>query len=140
MPAVLAEIGFVSNPQDEKRLKTPEYREILARSLLRGVKSYLEALNRTQMRQLTDAARRSTVGGGRGHAEMLATEPAVTWIKVEKPVFDLVGVVLGSFHLAGILLVVAFALGVTFGAALIVSRRRPASTTPLDQVSLHLER
>jgi hypothetical protein len=71
---------------------------------------------------------------------MLATEPAVTWIKVEKPVFDLVGVVLGSFHLAGILLVVAFALGVTFGAALIVSRRRPASTTPLDQVSLHLER
>ena len=67
---------------------------------------------------------------------MLATEPAVTWIKVEKPVFDLVGVVLGSFHLAGALLLLAF----TFGAALIVSRRRPASTTPMDQVSLHLER
>jgi N-acetylmuramoyl-L-alanine amidase len=66
MPAVLAEIAFVSNPQDEKRLKTPEYREILARSLLSGVKSYLEALNRTQMRQLTDAARRSTVERGRG--------------------------------------------------------------------------
>lgn len=66
MPAVLAEIAFVSNPQDEKRLKTPDYREILARSLLSGVKSYLEALNRTQMRQLTDAARRSTVDGGRG--------------------------------------------------------------------------
>lgn len=71
---------------------------------------------------------------------MLATEPAVTWIKVEKPVFDLVGVVLGSLHLAGILLLLAFVLGVTFGAALIVSRRRPASTTPLDQVSLHLGR
>jgi hypothetical protein len=70
---------------------------------------------------------------------MLATEPTVTWIKVEKPVFDLVGVVLGSFHLAGVLLVLAFALGVVFGAALIVSRRRPASTTPLDQVSLHLK-
>ena len=66
MPAVLAEIAFVSNPDDERRLKTPEYREVLARSLLRGVKSYLEALNRTQMRQLTDAARRSTVEGGRG--------------------------------------------------------------------------
>ena len=66
MPAVLAEIAFVSNPEDEKRLKTPEYREVLARSLLSGVKSYLEALNRTQMRQLTDAARRSTVEGGRG--------------------------------------------------------------------------
>ena len=71
---------------------------------------------------------------------MLATEPSVTWIKVEKPVFDLVGVVLGSFHLAGILLVLAFVLGVAFGACLILSRRRPALTTSLDQVSLHLER
>jgi len=66
MPAVLAEIAFVSNPDDEKRLKAPEYREVLARSLLRGVTAYLEALNRTQMRQLTDAARRSTVGEERG--------------------------------------------------------------------------
>jgi N-acetylmuramoyl-L-alanine amidase len=66
MPAVLAEIAFVSNPDDEKRLKSPEYREVLARSLLRGVTAYLEALNRTQMRQLTDAARRSTVGEERG--------------------------------------------------------------------------
>jgi hypothetical protein len=71
---------------------------------------------------------------------MVATEPAVTWIKVEKPVFDLVGVVLGSFHLAGVLLLLAFALGVVFGAALILSRRRPASITPLEQVSLHLGR
>jgi N-acetylmuramoyl-L-alanine amidase len=61
MPAVLAEIAFVSNPEDERRLQSPEYREVLARSLLRGVRSYLEALNRTQMRQLTDGARRSTV-------------------------------------------------------------------------------
>ncbi len=66
MPAVLAEIAFVSNPEDEKRLKSPEYREVLARSLLRGVRSYLEALNRTQMRQLTDASRRPTVRGERG--------------------------------------------------------------------------
>jgi N-acetylmuramoyl-L-alanine amidase len=66
MPAVLAEIAFVSNPEDERRLKSPEYREVLARSLLRGVKAYLEALNRTQMRQLTDASRRSTVTRGSG--------------------------------------------------------------------------
>jgi N-acetylmuramoyl-L-alanine amidase len=66
MPAVLAEIAFVSNPEDEKRLRTPEYREVLAESLLRGVKTYLEALNRTQTRQLTDASRRSTVVAGRG--------------------------------------------------------------------------
>ena len=71
---------------------------------------------------------------------MLATEPSVTWIKVEKPVFDLVGVVLGSFHLAGTLLLLALVLGVAFGAFLILSRRRPASITPLEQVSLHLRR
>jgi N-acetylmuramoyl-L-alanine amidase len=66
MPAVLAEIAFVSNPEDERRLRTPEYRELLARSLLRGVKTYLESLNRTQTRQLTDASHRPTVTGGSG--------------------------------------------------------------------------
>ncbi len=69
---------------------------------------------------------------------MTLLEPAVTWIKVEKPTFDLVGVVLGSFQLAGILLVVAFALGVFFGTSLILSRRR-LSRPPLDDVSLHLD-
>lgn len=69
---------------------------------------------------------------------MLTIGPAITWIKVEKPTFDLVGVVLGSFRLAGVLLVVAFVLGVVFGAALILSRRRP-QPGPLDAVSLHLD-
>jgi N-acetylmuramoyl-L-alanine amidase len=61
MPSVLAEIAFVSNPEDEKRLKTPEYRDVIARALFRGVRAYLEALNRTQMRQLTGSGSRSTV-------------------------------------------------------------------------------
>jgi N-acetylmuramoyl-L-alanine amidase len=65
MPAILAELAFVSHPEDEKRLRTPEYREVLARSLLRGLATYLEALDRTQARQLTDSARRPTVAGGR---------------------------------------------------------------------------
>jgi len=64
--------------------------------------------------------------------------PAVTWIKVEKPTFDLVGVVLGSFRLAGFLLLAAFVLGLVFGAALIRSRRR-VLPPPLDDVSLHLD-
>ncbi len=66
MPAVLAEIAFLSNPEDEKVLRTAQYRDQLARSLLAGVRSYLESLNRTQLRQLTDATPRSTVPGGRG--------------------------------------------------------------------------
>jgi N-acetylmuramoyl-L-alanine amidase len=65
MPAVLAEIAFVSHPEDEKRLRTAQYRELLAKSLLRGLHGYLEALDRTQARQLTDTARRPRVAGGR---------------------------------------------------------------------------
>ncbi len=68
---------------------------------------------------------------------MLRIGPAITWIKVEKPTFDLVGVVLGSFKLAGVLLVVAMALGLVLGAALIIARRRSLAP-PLDEVSLHL--
>lgn len=69
---------------------------------------------------------------------MTSIEPVVTWIKVEKPTFDLVGVVLGSFRLAGFLLLLALALGVAFGLALIRSRRR-SLPAPLDAVSLHLD-
>ena len=36
MPSVLAEIAFVSNPEDERLLKTGEYRERIAKSLLRA--------------------------------------------------------------------------------------------------------
>jgi hypothetical protein len=69
---------------------------------------------------------------------MMLLEPAVTWVKVEKPTFDLVGVVLGSFRLAGILLALALALGLFFGTSLILSRRR-LHRPPLDDVSLHLD-
>jgi hypothetical protein len=62
---------------------------------------------------------------------------AITWIKIEKPTFDLVGVVLGSFELTGFLLVAAVGLGVLLGLSLIL-RRRLAATTPLDAVSLKL--
>ncbi len=62
----------------------------------------------------------------------------VTWIKVEKPSFDLIGVVLGSFRFAGVLLLAALVLGLVFGAALILARRR-AAPPPLDAVSLHLD-
>jgi hypothetical protein len=69
---------------------------------------------------------------------LLNLAPAVTWIKIEKPVFDLTGVVLGSFRLAGALLVLALTLGLLLGAALVRSRRRSRGS-PLDAVSLHLD-
>jgi N-acetylmuramoyl-L-alanine amidase len=64
MPSILAEIAFLSHPDDEKRLKKADYRERIASSLLEGVRSYLDALNRTQSRQLTQAPRKSTVASG----------------------------------------------------------------------------
>jgi hypothetical protein len=72
------------------------------------------------------------------HGVFLLLEPAVTWIKVQKPVFDLTGVVLGSFRLAGFLLFLALALGLLFGAALVRSRRRQRQT-PIGAVSLRLD-
>jgi hypothetical protein len=71
-------------------------------------------------------------------AVLLSLAPAVTWIKVQKPVFDLTAVVLGSFRLAGALLFLALALGLLLGAALVRSRRRSRGS-PIDAVSLHLD-
>ncbi len=64
MPSVLAEIAFVSNPEDERLLKTPEYREAVARSLFKGVRAYLESLARPPARALTALPERSRVASG----------------------------------------------------------------------------
>lgn len=67
---------------------------------------------------------------------LLATE-TVTWIKVDRPVFDLVGVVLNSFGLAAICAGVALSLGTALGISFIVrDRRAPADLT--RRVSLDL--
>jgi len=45
MPSILAEISFVSNPTDERRLRTPEYRQRIAESLYRGISRYAQGLS-----------------------------------------------------------------------------------------------
>lgn len=45
MPSILAEISFVSNPADEKKLETPEYRQKIADSLYKGVAKYASGLS-----------------------------------------------------------------------------------------------
>jgi hypothetical protein len=67
---------------------------------------------------------------------VLAVE-TVTWIKVDRPTFDLVGVVLGSLGLAGICAGVAFTLGLALGITFIVRARR-ASSSFSERMSLHL--
>ena len=45
MPSILAEISFVSNPPDEKKLKTNDYRQRIAESLYKGVSKYVSGLS-----------------------------------------------------------------------------------------------
>src|SRR5437016_3397137 len=45
MPSILAEISFVSNPGDEHRLRTSEYRQRIAESLYRGISKYVSGLS-----------------------------------------------------------------------------------------------
>jgi N-acetylmuramoyl-L-alanine amidase len=40
MPAILVEIGFVTNPREERRLKETRYREEIARAILTGLAEY----------------------------------------------------------------------------------------------------
>ena len=44
-PSVLAEIGFISNPQEERAIKNPQNRQAIAESLFEGVRSYAESLS-----------------------------------------------------------------------------------------------
>ncbi len=42
MPSILAEVSFISNPEDERLLKGETYRQQIAEALFEGVKSYSE--------------------------------------------------------------------------------------------------
>lgn len=43
IPSVLVETGYLSNPREEERLRTPEYRDELAQALLSGIHHYLSS-------------------------------------------------------------------------------------------------
>src|SRR5580704_10078471 len=45
MPSILAEISFVSNPTDERKMETAEHRQRIAESLYRGVSKYVNGLS-----------------------------------------------------------------------------------------------
>ena len=54
MPSILAEISFVSNPTDERRLETSEYRQRIAESLYRGIAKYVDGLSGVKMASKID--------------------------------------------------------------------------------------
>jgi N-acetylmuramoyl-L-alanine amidase len=45
MPSILAEISFVSNPTDARKLQTAEYRQRIAESLYNGISKYVGGLS-----------------------------------------------------------------------------------------------
>jgi N-acetylmuramoyl-L-alanine amidase len=56
MPSILAEISFISNPGDEKRLKGPEYRQRIALSLYSGISRYVNGLGGVKVATKIDKA------------------------------------------------------------------------------------
>ena len=55
---------------------------------------------------------------------MSAQVAPTLWVKVERPTFDLVGVIVSSLSIAGLCAVTALLLGVAAGISIIVRRRR----------------
>lgn len=49
MPAILAEVSFVSSPADERNLQSSTYREQIAEALYRGIAHYAAASNHTKL-------------------------------------------------------------------------------------------
>jgi N-acetylmuramoyl-L-alanine amidase len=55
MPSILAEIGFVSNPRDEKLLRRADQRQKIAESLYKGLSGYATSLSHVQMAKVKDS-------------------------------------------------------------------------------------
>jgi N-acetylmuramoyl-L-alanine amidase len=56
MPAILIEIGFVTNPREERRLKDSRYRDEIARAILAGLSEYKRNWDQ-RMRAAADRSR-----------------------------------------------------------------------------------
>jgi len=56
MPAILIEIGFVTNPREEKRLKESKYRDEIARAIVAGLAEYQKTYD-ARARELAQSPR-----------------------------------------------------------------------------------
>jgi len=56
MPAILIEIGFVTNPKEERRLKEPKYRDEISRAIFAGLTEYKKKYD-ARARELAPSAR-----------------------------------------------------------------------------------
>jgi N-acetylmuramoyl-L-alanine amidase len=58
MPSILAEISFLTNPDDADELREPQYRERIAEALYRGVARYVGSLNGVRLADASPQAAR----------------------------------------------------------------------------------
>jgi N-acetylmuramoyl-L-alanine amidase len=56
MPAILIEIGFVTNPREERKLREGRYRDDIARAIVAGLGEYKRAWDQ-RLRQALGARR-----------------------------------------------------------------------------------
>ncbi len=49
IPSILAEVGFISNPDEEKLLRKESYRQSIAEALYQGVKKYVDGMSPQMM-------------------------------------------------------------------------------------------
>ncbi|MGE5630871.1 MAG: stalk domain-containing protein [Caulobacteraceae bacterium] len=55
MPAILAELGFITNPEEYSQIKKPEYREMAARALATSIVRYFKEIEKIDLNIDTDA-------------------------------------------------------------------------------------
>lgn len=46
MPAILVEVGFISNPWEEQKLKKPEFQEQISLGIYKGLATYIQSFNK----------------------------------------------------------------------------------------------
>jgi len=46
MPAILVEVGFISNPWEERKLKNAKFQELIARGIYQGIVTYINSLDK----------------------------------------------------------------------------------------------
>lgn len=51
MPSILVETGFISNPEEGKRLTSPEYQRLLVQGIVDGIKRYIDEVTPTALRE-----------------------------------------------------------------------------------------
>lgn len=62
MPSILAEIGFVSNPHDERLLRRNDERQRIAEALFKGISQYANTLSHTQLARAGSSGAKAGAG------------------------------------------------------------------------------